>query len=155
MSSPIINREALLEKFSGKGGWTYISVPEIDSIPNIPFGWVIVNGNIDNYQFTKSKLMPFGNGKLFLPVNASIRKNIKKQAGDSVWLTLYLEELPLEIPEELMECFLQEKPIIHEKFKALSQKQQHFYINLIYSSKTEDEKAQRILKLMEMLESMS
>ncbi|WP_439506057.1 DUF1905 domain-containing protein [Sediminibacterium sp.] len=50
-------------------------------------------------------LMPMGNGYLFLPVKAEIRMNIKKQAGDYVKLVLFADNLLIEIPEELIQCF--------------------------------------------------
>ena len=54
-----------------------------------PFGWVKVRGFIDEFELKQYKLMPMGAGKLFLPVNAAIRKKIKKQAGDTVKIVLY------------------------------------------------------------------
>lgn len=39
-----------------------------------------------------------GNGKLFLPVKAEIRKKIKKAEGDKVHVILYPDNEPLEVP---------------------------------------------------------
>ena len=71
----------LLEKYPGKGGWTYARIPEILQDKTKPFGWVKVCGSIDGYEIKKCHLMPMGNDQLFLPVKAEIRKKIKKQEG--------------------------------------------------------------------------
>ena len=53
--------------------------------------------------------MPIVNGMLGLSVRTEIRKKIKKEAGDYVHVILYLDDEPLEIPEELL-VYLQEEP---------------------------------------------
>ena len=79
MNAPIADKIYLLEKYPGKGGWTYAQIPEIFPQKENPFGWVKVKGNIDGFEFSKYHLMPMGNGKLFLPVKAEIRKKSKKK----------------------------------------------------------------------------
>lgn len=85
---PLVNRTYLLEKFPGKGGWTYALIPEIKPDPHAWFGWISVKGTIDDIDLPRCKLMPKGDGQLFLPVNAAMRKKLKKQAGDSVQIVL-------------------------------------------------------------------
>ncbi len=91
MANPLVNRKYLLEKFSGKGGWTYAAIPEILPDQKAHFGWIKVKGSIDGYHFKSYKLMPMGNGKLFLPVKAEIRKKIGKNAGDYVDVILFAD----------------------------------------------------------------
>jgi hypothetical protein len=79
---PLVKKEIQLEKFPGKGGWTYARIPEVSQDRNTPFGWRKVRCFIDQVEIKQYHLMPRGNGQLFLPVNASIRKLIKKEAGD-------------------------------------------------------------------------
>ena len=67
---PLVSRNYLLEKYPGKGGWTYAAIPEILQDKKSPFGWVKVRGWIDDFEIKNYKLMPMGNGKLFLPVKA-------------------------------------------------------------------------------------
>lgn len=117
---PLVNRDFLLQKFPGKGGWTYAAIPEVLQNKNNPFGWVKVKGSLDGYELKQYKLMPMGNGSLFLPVKAEIRKSIKKQAGDYVRIVLYADESPLEVPEEIMDCFRNEIPTIYKNFKELT-----------------------------------
>ncbi len=77
---PLVNNTYFLKKFPGKGGWTYASIPEVLQDKSSPFGWVKVCGFIDGIEFKQFKLMPMGNGTLFFPVNAELRKKIKKRS---------------------------------------------------------------------------
>jgi len=106
---PLIDKTLVLERFDGKGGWTYVRVPEIKKDKSKPFGLVKVRGTIDDYEFRKYHLMPMGNGKFFLPVKAEIRRRIKKQEGDKVRVILFPDNEPLDVPEEMLEC-LREEP---------------------------------------------
>jgi len=66
METPLAKNRYLLEKFPGKGGWTYAAIHGIPQDKKAPFGWVRVKGTIDGYVFRHYHLMPMGNGKLFL-----------------------------------------------------------------------------------------
>ena len=101
---PLVNKKYLLEKYPGQGGWTYAVIPEIMPDKNAPFSWVKVKGSIGGIEIDKYHLMPSGKGTLFLSVKADIRKQIKKEAGYYVHVILYLDNEPLEIPEELLLC---------------------------------------------------
>jgi hypothetical protein len=109
MQRPLVNRKYKLEKFPGKGGWTYAAIPEVLQDKHAHFGWVRVRGFIDDHEIKDYKLMPMGNGKLFLPVKASIRKKIQKEAGDWVKVILYADGERLHIPD----------PGTHSGFKNL------------------------------------
>jgi len=146
---PLVNAEYLLEKFPGKGGWTYAAIPEILQNKNNPFGWVKVKGSIDKFELKQYKLMPMGNGKLFLPVKAEIRKKIGKLAGDYVHLILYSDESLLEIPSEIVECFKTEPKKTYEIFLNFTEGEQKAYLDWIYGAKTDDTKAERIVKMMD------
>ena len=142
---PLVNKKYKLEKFQGKGGWTYARIPEIIKNNKNNFGWVKVCGTIDGYEIKKYHLMPMGNGKLFLPVKAEIRKQIKKEAGDFVHVILYPDHEPLQVPEEMLLC-LQDEPAAFKFFKTLSESEQKFYIQWIYSAKKDETKVNRMAK---------
>ncbi len=148
---PKVDSTYLLEKFPGKGGWTYASIPEIKPSEHTPFGWVRVRGFIDDYELKKFKLMPKGDGTLFFSVNATIRKKIKKEAGDQVRIKLWLDELSAEIPEEIKECLLNESKSTLERFLALSEFDRNIFLNPVYDAKTEEEKADRIVEMIKRL----
>ncbi len=149
---PLVNADYLLEKYPGKGGWTYAVIPEIPQNKKNPFGWVRVKGWIDGFELKQYKLMPMGNGRLFLPVRAEIRKKIGKQAGDYVKVVLYADDSRLEIPQEILECFENEPPKLFETFSGLTEGEQKAYLDWIYGTKNPDTKAERIAKMMERLQ---
>lgn len=147
---PLIDKKCVLEKFHGKGGWTYARIPEIMQDKKAHFGWVKVRGSIDGYEIRKYHLMPMGNGKLFLPVKAEIRKKIKKEEGDKVHVILYSDNEPLEVPEEMLLC-LRDEPAALKFFNSISESEQKFYMQWIYSAKKEETKVDRLAKTIDRL----
>ncbi|MES2556969.1 MAG: YdeI/OmpD-associated family protein [Bacteroidota bacterium] len=147
---PLIDGEYLLERYPGKGGWTYVVLPGIPRDKKTPFNWTTVRGTVDNYELSHYTLMPISGGGLFLPVKAAIRKVIKKEAGDTVRVVLYAETRPLGIPEEWIEC-MQFQPPAYERFSALSQSAQKQLIDWIYGAKTEETKVKRMAEGIERL----
>lgn len=149
---PLVNASYLLKKFPGKGGWTYAEIPEVLQNKNNPFGWVKVKGFIDEFELKQYKLMPMGGQKLFLPVKAAIRKNIRKKAGDHVHIILFADESKFEIPAEIMACFQNEPNSIFHTFTSFSEGEQKAYIDWIYQAKTAETKTRRIVNMMERLQ---
>ncbi|MEA1785283.1 YdeI/OmpD-associated family protein [Arenibacter sp. GZD96] len=150
MATVLVDMEYRLEKFPGKGGWTYAQIPEILPDKNAPFGWVRVRGTIDDFEIKNYHLMPMGNGKLFLPVKADIRKKLRKQAGDYVHVTLYADNEPTEIPEALRLCLLEE-PNALETFLGRTNGEQKAFIDWIYAAKTDTTKVNRIASTLRKL----
>ena len=145
--SPLTNKTYLLEKFPGKGGWTFARIPEIEPDKKAHFGWVRVKGSIDGYSISKYHLMPMGDGKLFLPVKLEIRKKIRKNEGDTVHIILFLDEDPIEVPEEMMLC-LRDEPTAFNFFNSLSDSEKNACINWIYSAKKEETKVNRLARII-------
>jgi hypothetical protein len=148
---PLVDKRFKLERFQGKGGWTYARIPQIVQDKSKKFGWVKVRGSIDGYEIRKYQLMPMGNGKLFLPVKAEIRKKIKKDEGDFVHIILYPDNEPLEVPEEMLLC-LRDEPAALKFFQSLSESEQKFYIQWVYSAKREETKIDRLAKSVNRLQ---
>ena len=109
-----------------------------------------VRGSIDNHEFKNYRLMPMGNGKLFFPVKAEIRKKIGKKEGDWINIILFADNTPTEIPEELLLCLL-EDPTAHRTFLSYSDGEQKAYVDWIYSAKTDETKVERIAKALNRL----
>lgn len=147
---PLINKKYLLEKFPGKGGWAYAAIPEVLQDKHAPFGWVKVKGQIDDFEIKNYKLMPMGNGKLFLPVKAEIRKKIGKEEGDWINVVLFADNAPTEIPEELLLC-LRDDPAAYKTFLSYTDGQRKEFIDWIYSAKTDQTKVERIAETLRKL----
>lgn len=143
----LVNKKYLLEKYSGKGGWTYAAIPEVLQDKHSPFGWVKVKGFIDNFEIKNYKLMPMGNGNLFLPVKLEIRKKIGKEAGDWIKVILYADNAPTEIPEEFLLC-LKDDTIAYKLFMKCTDGQKKGIIDWIYSAKTDETKINRIAETL-------
>jgi hypothetical protein len=149
---PLVNKKYTLQKFPGKGGWTYAAIPEVLQNKANPFGWVRVKGSIDGVALKHYKLMPMGNGKLFLPVKAEIRKKIGKHEGDTVHIVLYADDTDPEIPADIVSCFQEESPALYKTFMRLKPGERKAYIDWIVAAKTDATKAHRIVEMMERLQ---
>ncbi|NHE59244.1 YdeI/OmpD-associated family protein [Cyclobacterium plantarum] len=143
MEEPLVNQQYLLQQFPNKGGWTYAEIPEIPQDKHAHFGWVKVKGSIDGFEIKNYRLQAMGNGRLFLPVKASIRKKIQKKAGDFVTIILFKDESPLEIPEELVSC-LKMEPKAYQGFLRFTEGEQKAFIEWIYAARTDETKVKRI-----------
>ncbi|TDD97066.1 YdeI/OmpD-associated family protein [Flavobacterium cellulosilyticum] len=148
MEKPIFEKECLLQKYPGKGGWTFAEIAGIQQNKNTPFGWVKVKGKIDAFEFSNFNLAPMRNGKLFMAVKAAIRKKIEKQAGDYVKIQLFADNSIFEIPEEIIDCLKYDQKA-YEKFITLKERHQKEFIKWIYAAKKEETKAIRINAMMD------
>jgi hypothetical protein len=143
LEKPLVHKKCLLEKFEGKGGWTFTKIAGVKKIKGGKFGFRKVRGFIDDYEFRKFHLMPTKEGGLFLPVKAEIRKKINKKDGDWVTVILYPDDEPIDLPDELRMC-LEDEPAAHAFFMKLSESEQKYYIQWIYSAKKEETKIDRM-----------
>jgi hypothetical protein len=150
MEKPLVNKKYKLQKYPGKGGWIYTVISEIPSNKKRRFGFVRVKGFIDDYEIKSYNLMPMSNGKMFLPVKAEIRKKIKKSEGDWITVTLFEDNDPLTIPDEFLQC-LRDEPAAYKNFFSLSESNQKYFRDWIYSSKIIDTRIERMAKTIDIL----
>jgi len=145
----VVKFTATLQKFKGQGGktgWTYIDIPaEIAHKvkPNCKKSFRI-KGIIDKYALKAKSILPMGEGDFILPIDATIRKNIKKfRVGEKVVLQLEEDLAPVEISPDLLAC-LEDDANAKAFFLKMPGSHQKYYSRWIESAKTDATKAKRI-----------
>ena len=150
MEQPFFDDHCTLEKSAGKGGWTFAMMPVMTHLPKKRNSTVRVRGFIDAYELKDTNIWAMKKGT-FLAIKTDIRKAIQKEAGDTVKITLWLDEPQMVIPEDFLIC-LREEPSIHKHFEKWPETQKKETIDWIFAAKTEDDKITRIAKILEKLE---
>lgn len=150
MPQPLFDQVMTIEKYPGKGGWSYVMIDGIPPDKKTKFGAVRVKGSIDDFEIHQYNLMPAGNGRLFLPIKAEIRKKIKKEAGNEIRVVLYSDASPVELTEELLECF-EFYPNAYENYQLLTDSEKKRYLDWIYEAKQDETKVRRITQMMDRL----
>lgn len=149
-AKPVIDNTYKLEKFPGKGGWTYALIHDIKKV-NGKYPKIKVKGTIDGYWIEDYVLMPFKREGLFLPVKADIRKKIGKEEGDRIKVVFYIDDRAFVVPDELVMC-LEAEPEAYANFKKMSQGEQRLYVLWIFSAKKMETRANRIARAIERLQ---
>lgn len=152
MEKPIIEGTFLLKKGEEKGAWTFLELPVLENVPKKRNGTLRVKGRIDQYELKDFNLWAMKKGS-FLSIKADIRKALKKEAGETVEVVLYLDELiPAVSQDDLMLC-LGEEPRLLALFQKLSAKKRKEITDWVFAASVDDDKVARIGKVMERLES--
>ncbi len=146
----LVEGKFLLERFPGKGGWTFVKFPKEIISTSKAFGMMKVSGSIDDFPFEGKHLMPMGNGNIFLPIAKPIRTKIGKEEGDIVVIRLFKVDVPDQLPQGIIDC-LKDDPGKFELFEKLAESDQKHWIEYIYSSDKIDVISDRIIKLLDSL----
>lgn len=140
--------KTIIHKFDKQGektGWTYllISSEQANSInPGVKTSYR-VKGKLDDYGIEKVAILPMGDGSFILPLNAIIRKGIKKGKGATVTVQLAIDNDPIEIDADFLDCLNDEPKALHT-FHAFPKGHQNYFSKWIQSAKTAATKAKRI-----------
>jgi hypothetical protein len=140
--------KTILQKFDKQGektGWTYIAITTEQAAVLNPGTKTSfrVKGKLDNYPIEKIALLPMGDGSFIMPLNATIRKGIKKGKGAEVAVQLEVDDEPLQHDTDFVEC-LNDEPKALQTFQSLAKGHQNYFSKWIQSAKTEPTKAKRI-----------
>lgn len=136
-----------------KTGWTYFYVP--DSVANAlrpgQNTSFRVKGLLDHFPIRLVSLIPMGNkaevddASFIIPVNATMRRGIRKEAGATVQVTLELDTDPLPQSDDLLLC-LADEPAALANFEKMPLSHRNYYFKWIESAKTPETKAKRIAR---------
>ena len=147
---PFIKGVFLLQKYPGKGGWTYLSLPKTGELPRTPFGVRYVKGTIDDLSVKAMSIWSTKGGDLFFPVKAELRKKLEKQEGDTVKVVLFHDVPEVNVPADF-EMVLREEPVAAKKFKALSPGRQSELVTWIEEAKKEETRINRMAEALKTL----
>ncbi len=135
------------EQMGEKTGWSYILIPAAHAQKLYPGNKKSfrIKGTIDHYAFEAVSLLPMGEGDFIMPMNATIRKAIKKNKGASVRVKIEKDNNPepVKMIRELQEC-LEDEPAALANFYKMPKSHQNYYIKWIDSAKTEQTRTKRI-----------
>ena len=145
-----------IKRFAKQGektGWSYVAVS--NELANVLKAGnrasFRVTGKIDNYAVEKIAVMPMGDGSFIIPLNATIRKAIRKQVGAEVELRIKADDEPIKINEDFMDC-LNDEPKALASFQGLTKGHQNYFSKWIETAKTEPTTAKRIAMAVNALE---
>jgi hypothetical protein len=140
--------KAKIQRFGKKGektGWSYIEISTAlaEKInPGVKKSYR-VKGKLDSFAIQKTAILPMGDGKFILPMNATLRKGVGKEAGDSISVQLELDERQLTPSADFMKCLKDDaRALAH--FKSLAKGHQNYFSKWIDSAKTIQTKTKRI-----------
>lgn len=140
--------KATLLKFEQQGektGWTYFAIPKkiAEKLKPGHKQSFRVKGFIDTHKIKAVALLPMGAGDFIMPVNATMRKAIMKNKGDSIEAALEVDNVALKLSPGLLAC-LKDDPDAMVFFDTLPKGHQQYYSKWIESAKTEPTKTNRI-----------
>ncbi len=151
----MIYYKTIIKKFKEKGektGWTYIDIPfEIANQlqPNCKKSFR-VKGKLDEVILKPISILPMGEGNFILSLNLTIRKQIKKQQGETIAVILELEEKQYQLNEDFIAC-LNDEPKALKHFNSLTRSHQNYFSKWIETAKTIETKTNRIVKAVNAL----
>jgi L-ascorbate metabolism protein UlaG (beta-lactamase superfamily) len=144
---------AVIHRFGEMGektGWTYIIVPsdEAQKMHAADKKGFRVKGKLHDVAIAQVALMPMGEGDYVLPINASMRKQLKQSIGASIRMQLSKDESALTIDDDFQAC-LAEEPEAQKFFNTLAPSHQKYFSKWIAEAKTEATKTKRLAQAIE------
>ncbi len=150
----MISFHAEIERFEEMGektGWSYVFIPAAlanQLNPGCKKSYR-VKGTLDNVPVEGLSLTPMGEGDFILALKQTLRKQLKKEAGALLSVTLNLHgDFKNEMPAE-MELCLMEDPACMQQFLSMPGSYQNYYINWYKSAKTEPTKVKRLTMILD------
>lgn len=140
--------QATLKKFAEQGektGWTFIEVPAAiaQQIKPDTKKSYRVKGKLDDVDVNGLALVPMGEGDFIVAINATLRKLLKKQKGDSLIARFEEDKNGYVLNADFVAC-LDDEPKAMQHFKKLPQSHQNYFSKWIDSAKTIETQTKRI-----------
>src|SRR5688572_9803430 len=111
---PIINGIDNLYRHERHKGWVYALIDNAKKVKG-KYPKLKVKGSVDGFLISNCILATYGKEGYVLPIRSEIRKQIKKEEGDTVKIVLYNDKTDLEILPEFDIC-LQDEPTARQFF---------------------------------------
>lgn len=126
-----------------------IRFPETDDPAWQNCSSVPIIATLDGQEF-RTKLAPDGRGGYLIRLKKGMRDQIGKGIGDSVQVTVMVDDAPREIPVPLdLIKALSEHPEVESRFNAMPPAHRNEYVNWINSAKKPVTRRARIEKAVE------
>ncbi|RYD52165.1 MAG: DUF1905 domain-containing protein [Sphingobacteriales bacterium] len=144
----MISFEATLEQFGYHGDkthWTFITLPQeqagqLHAADRKSFR---VKGWIDAVPIAQIAVQPVKDGGYLLALNASLRRKLRKEAGQTVLLRLFKDESAPDQPDEFLVA-IQSDPDAQLTWDQLTASHQRYYVNHIVAARTPETRFNRI-----------
>ena len=138
-------RSKIIKAGNDNGAWSIIilSRKQVAQL-NPPSGASFrVKGTLDDFPIKFKSLLPLGDGRFMLMINAEMRKGTGKAAGDTLTIAIELDKTRKRLSTEFLSC-LKDEPAAYKFFKTLNKSHQHYFDFWVRSAKTADTRAERI-----------
>jgi hypothetical protein len=151
----MVTFKAILEQYNNNGektGWTYILLPAAIAEklqPGSRKGFR-VKGSLDAHPINGVAVLPVGGGDFIIPVNATMRKGIKKLKGATVVVSLQVDQADI-VPSPAFQLCLEEDELALQQFNALSKSHRNYFIKWVDGVKSEEAVAKRIAQALDAL----
>lgn len=144
----MISFKTKIQKFAKQGektGWSFIEISKsmAEKLKPGTKKTFRVKGSLDEFKIEKVALLPMGEGKFILPMNAAMRKGTGKQAGDPLRVQLQADDRDIKPPGDFIKC-LKDDHAAYTFFQELPKGHQNYFSKWIDSAKTTATKTKRI-----------
>jgi len=149
----MITLHAEIERFEANGektGWSYVFIPNAiaDQIKSGERRSIRVKGKIDEVEIRGIGLIPMGHGDFIMALNKSLRKQLRKEAGAKVMLSLVFDaDFKIDMPDDLEMCLAEEEDLL-QRFLANPKSHQNYFINWLNTAKTEPTRTKRLVMIV-------
>lgn len=138
------------ERMGEKTGWTFvfISMEIANKIKPGTKKSYRVKGKLDEVKVQGLAFTPMGEGNFILALKASLRKELKKEEGAMLRLTLEEDkDFKIEMPDDLELCLMEQRHCL-DNFLKMPKSHQNYYINWLNSAKTEPTRTKRLTQIV-------